>query len=246
MLSPEPASQSNGLFPHTQWSIVLAARAGDTPAALEALDALARAYWQPLFIFVRLRGLAHDDATEAVQGFFAHLLSREFFTRIERRETRFRTFLLASFKNWLNDQHDRVHAVKRGGGAVLVSLSDFESVENLPLHLADGAEAPEREFDRRWARALYEQAMNRLAGDHAGAERTEYFAALRKAVFGGGRGAFEEIAARFAMNATAVRRAASDLRARFGRLLRSEVARVVSDPAEVDEELRYLLQLLTD
>ncbi len=60
-------SVRSGLFPATQWSLVLDAREGSV-GALEALGRLARAYWRPLYVFVRQRGLDHEDAADAVQG----------------------------------------------------------------------------------------------------------------------------------------------------------------------------------
>jgi RNA polymerase sigma-70 factor (ECF subfamily) len=105
------------LFPPTQWSAIVAARDIETPVALAALERVARAYWQPLYVFLRQHGADHAAACDQVQGFFEHLLSGEVLRRVERRESRFRSFLLAVFQNWLVNQHDRAVAQKRGGGA---------------------------------------------------------------------------------------------------------------------------------
>ena len=232
-----------GLFPHTQWSQIAGAGDADSPAAMEALDCLARAYWQPLYVFARQQGATHEAAADAVQGFLARLLTREGMRRIERRETRFRSLLITAFKNWLNDVRSHNRAQKRGGGMVIVPLEDFDSMRTLPVA---NAESPEQAFDRQWARTLYDRVMVQLSAAQDHDARAEYFAALRAAIFGGGkRGTLEEIAARFDMNGSAVRKAAQELRSKFGRLLRAEVERVVSAPAEIDAELRYLLELLS-
>jgi hypothetical protein len=47
------------------------------------------------------------------------------------------------------------------------------------------------------------------------------------------------------MSHGAVRKAATDLRRRFGVLLRTEVRNIVSKDEEVDDELRYLVSLLS-
>ncbi len=119
------------------WTAVVAAREGTSTGAAQALEQLARAYWRPLFVFQRQRGTRtsgkrawrdHDAAAEDVQGFFAHLLGRDFLRFVQPREGRFRTFLLTAFTRWLDDQRDRAQAGKRGGGATPISLDEFDSL----------------------------------------------------------------------------------------------------------------------
>ncbi len=50
-------------FPTTHWSRVAAAGDRATPEDLEALAELCRAYWYPLYAFIRRRGHDPDDAT---------------------------------------------------------------------------------------------------------------------------------------------------------------------------------------
>ena len=222
------------------WSAVVEAREADTPHALQALERLACAYWRPLYIFRRQRGSDHETATEDVQGFFAHLLGRDFLRYVQPREGRFRTFLLASFTRWLDDQRDRAHAAKRGGGQSLIPLDEFDSMSGLAQMEQI---APEEAFDRRWAREVFDAALNRLAS--AWAERAELFAALRASLTGGADGEeYASIGARLGMNEGAVKKAAFDLRAKFAAIIRDEIRRTVRDEAAVDEELRYLIRLL--
>ncbi len=228
------------LFPATMWSAVLEARETDTPHALQALERLARAYWRPLYIFLRQRGREHDVATDEVQGFFEHLLSRDFLRFVQPREGKFRTFLLASFTRWLNDQGDRARAAKRGGGAVLISLDEFDSVREL-VHPAN--EAPEASFDRRWAKEIFDRAMQRVA--EAWSARTPVFSALRSTITGETMTEdYATLGARLGMSEGAVKKAAFDLRALFAKKIREEIRLTVRDDAAVDEELRYLIRLL--
>ncbi len=238
-----PEADQNGLFPATEWTQVAGASGEDNSAAMEAMDCLARAYWRPLYALARQRDLIHEEAADAVQGFLAKLLTREGMQRVERRETRFRAFLSAAFRNWLSNKLRHENRDKRGGGAMVVPLDEFDSLRDLAL---TENETPEEAFDRRWARSVYDQAMAKLCAEHDSGERAEYFAALRAVAFGNpGMGGPAEVAARFDASPGAIRKAASDLRSRFGRILRREVERVVSDPREVEPELRYLLLLLT-
>ncbi len=242
-LSASQPAANSGLFPATMWSMIQAARQDEQ--ALTGLERLGRAYWRPLYVFVRQRGLDHDAASDAVQGFFEHLLSQEMLSNVQRGEVRFRSFLLRCFTNWLANEHKKVHAAKRGGNAPVLALDEFGSRMDEPA-LIEG-ESPDRAYDRGWARAMVDQAMMRLEEELAQRERSEFLQELRRRTFAtdGQNPDWEELAGRFDMNHGAVRKAAADLRRRFGVLLREEVRNVVSSDDAVDEELRYLVGLLS-
>jgi RNA polymerase sigma-70 factor (ECF subfamily) len=227
------------------WSAVQGVGAGSESEALQALEQLAVAYWPPLYVFARQRGADHHGAADQVQGFFEHLLSGEVLRRVERRESRFRSFLLAAFQNWLANRHERAAAQKRGGGAVQVALAEFDSAQSDLAMVTD--ESPERCFDRRWARAVFDHAVARLDAEVARKDRPEFFAELRRRLTGPQAASpdWEEVARRFGMKANAVKQAAHALRQRLGTLVKQEVRAVVSTEADLDDEFRYLIQLLS-
>lgn len=229
-----------GLFPATQWTQISNARGEDNVAALEAMDSLARAYKQPLYVLARQRGLFHEEAEDAVQEFLSRFLTTEEIRKIERRDTRFRTFLCKAFSNMLSNLQRRENTVKRGGCVKNLSFEELNWFRDEPI---DGGDTPEEAFDRRWARVLYDRAMDRLSivWDNS---REGYFEAVRDIAFGQKAGSLGEIAGRFQMSATALCKAASRLKNLLGKLLRLEVERVVSEPGDVESELRYLLTLL--
>jgi hypothetical protein len=107
--------------------------------------------------------------------------------------------------------------------------------------------SPDLAYDRRWARALVDQVMRRLDAEHAERERGAFLSEVRRRVFAsdGAVPDWEEMAALHGMSHGAVRKAAADMRRRFGVLLREEVRQVVATDAEVDDELRYLLSLIS-
>ena len=234
-----PDAHRGGLFPSTAWSMISGIGQTDETEKLAALDRLARAYWHPLHVFARSRGMTADEAADAVQGFFGHLISRNTLKRVERQENRFRTFLLAVFRNWLADQYDRSRAQKRGGGVSHVSLEAMEEGQQ------PAAEPPENAYDRAWAAAVYDQAMSRLAEMYSTEDRSAYFAALKGAAFRTGTMDSEALAAEMGMSAGGLRKAIFTLRARFAKTLRMEVARCMADPADVDAELSYLIGLVS-
>ena len=126
-LSPasHPPEGNSELFPVTMWSMVQEAK--QDRDAITGLDRLARAYWRPLYVFARQRGASHDAASDEVQGFFEHLLSRDMLKNVRRGEVRFRSFLLRCFTNWLVNERQREGAAKRGGGAALLRIEDMGS-----------------------------------------------------------------------------------------------------------------------
>ncbi|WP_395741493.1 hypothetical protein [Prosthecobacter sp.] len=240
--SGSPAGNS-GLFPATMWSMIQAANHEDE--ALAGLERLARAYWRPLYVFARQKGASHDGASDDVQGFFEHLISSEMLKDVKRGAVRFRSFLLRCFTNWLHNEHHRRKAARRGGGATLLRLEELDSQMEEPA-LVEG-QSPDVAFDRGWARALVDHAMKRLEEELEQRERSEFLMELRRRTFASDGKApdWEEMASRHGMTHGAVRKAAADLRRRFGVLLRTEVRNIVTTDEEVNEELRYLVSLLS-
>ena len=229
-------------FPTTLWSVVAGVCAKDADTALGALERLARAYWQPLHGFLRQRGVPEDAAADCVQGFFAHLISKEILFSVERRETRFRSFLLTCFTRWLSNQRRDAATQRRGGGAEHLPVEELDRSGQLCV-----GDTPEQIYEQRWARALYDHALARLEAEIAvREERREFFQELKRRVLHGAQVPpdWEGLARQHGMNAATVRKAAHDLRQRLATLLRHEVRKVVAQDDEVDDELRHLLRLL--
>src|SRR4051812_9870833 len=91
-----PPTVQTPLFTTTHWSVVLAARQTKTPEATEALEKLCRAYWYPLYAFVRRRGHAPHDAQDLTQEFFARLLEKNYLGAVDPGKGKFRSFLLVA------------------------------------------------------------------------------------------------------------------------------------------------------
>jgi RNA polymerase sigma-70 factor (ECF subfamily) len=233
-------------FATTHWSVVLTAQDAASPDALTALDKLCRAYWFPLYAYVRREGYGPNDAMDLTQGFFARLLEKNYLDRVDRQKGKFRSFLLASLRHYLSDERDRANAAKRGGGQTFISLDDHtQAEERYKLELADGA-SPDRIFDRRWAYTLLETAQRRLRGEYAVANKTELHDALAHTeTKPRADETYAELAKRWGMTEAAVKSAAHRLRQRYHELVREEVAQTVSSPSELDEEIRYLISVIS-
>ncbi len=234
----EPASQ----FAATRWSIVLAAgdwRAGT--AARWAMGELARVYWFPLYAYLRRQGNPPPQSEDLVQGFFTRLLEKDALASVDRSKGKFRSFLLASLKNFLNNEWDKTQAQKRGGGKHVLSLDALDAEARYAAEPMDEM-TPDRVFERRWALAVLEQVLTRLRDDYVGRGQGQVFTALEHVLTGSQGTAYAQVAQRLGMTEPAVKVAAHRLRRRYRELLREEIAQTVSEPGLVDEEIRQLLR----
>jgi RNA polymerase sigma-70 factor (ECF subfamily) len=231
-------------FETTKWSLVLAARESDDPTARAALAELCRCYWYPLFAFARRCTGRADSAADHTQGFFADLLERRTLVNVDPAAGRFRSFLLASFKNYLSHERERATAAKRGGSRPPISL-DGEAGEARYLDEPRDEWTPEQQFERNWALALLARVSDRLREEleQAGKGR-EYRALAGFLTDDGGKRPYREVAADLGSTEAAVKMAIRRLRQRYGALLRDEIAQTVRDDADVDRELRSLLAAL--
>ena len=233
-------------FQTTHWTLVLHARQSDpTETARKALSNFCEAYWPPLYAFVRRRGHAPAEAQDLVQGFFAHLLEQNTLSRADQKKGRLRTFLLGSFQKFLFNESDRARALKRGGGHRTVSidehLAEAEASMMATAHLGNS-----RSYDLVWASNVVKRAWQHLQNAFEEEGKAESLEVLRPFVAGGGRTPpnQEEAAERLGVPIATLRTWLSRLRQRYREALRREVASTVSDPADVDQELHYLYQIL--
>ena len=239
-LEPESEASQHGIFPLTAWSMLLQGK-GDPEETHGAWEQLARDYWKPLYILLRGRGCNHETAADDVQGFFEHLLNRDFMRRIERGDGLFRSFLLTTLQHWRTDQHRAATAQKRGGGVCLVPLEDLEAIGASPI----GTEgSPEENYDRRWAHTVYDNALTTLRERLKYRGREPQFQKLHGLLTGQGIDKYREIATLLGMSEGAVKQTALEMRREFGAVLRDEIRRTVVDEEQVDGEIRYLLGLL--
>ncbi len=241
-----PPSSGAADFASTQWSLVLAAGQRSGAHSQTALEELCRRYWVPLYAYARRRIRGVHEAQDAVQEFFALLLERNTIAVAERERGRFRSFLLTAFRNFLANEHAKSQAQKRGGGQPVLSL-DFNRGEFCcQAEPADHVTA-ERLYDRRWTVALLERVLGQLRENMARAGKEKQFETLSPFLAGAvGEGAYAEAARRLGMTEGAAMVAVHRLRTRYRLVLRAEIAQTLTDPADVDDEIRRLFASLSD
>ena len=241
-----PQAEGAASFHTTRWTIVLKAAQSQAQGGRSALAELCRVYWYPLYMFARRRGHSPDDAQDLTQGFFLHLLEQRALSGVDRLKGKFRSFLLASFQNHLSDQADRARRLKRGGDKEFVHLDAADAEERYRMEPIELLTA-EKMFDARWAMTLLAEALNRLRQEYTAEGKTSTFEALKvflDPINGSLVPSYEEVATRLGLNTGGIKTLIHRLRKRYTALLREEVSRTVSDPAEIDEEIHALCEAL--
>jgi len=229
----------------THWSVVVQAGRTLSPQSQAALETLCRAYWYPLYAFVRRQGHGSEEAQDLTQAFFAHFLESGSFSRADPSKGRFRSFLLGALRHFLVNEWQHEHRLKRGGHCAVFSLEGMEPEPRLAAEPADEF-TPEMAYERRWAETVLAQVLERLRNEMAVGGQGARFEALKVYLLAGQEPAsYAEVAGQLGLSEAAVKSAIYRLRQRYGELVRAEIAHTVANPAEVDDEMRYLLRVLS-
>ena len=233
-------------FVTTRWSLILSAvnLTNEEQKARDALAELCRTYWRPIFLFVRARGYSIEDAQDLTQDFFVTILKKNWLHHADRNRGRFRSLLLRSLQNFLINAAEKTHAHKRGGGVEFISWDDWmaeaPSQLSIPVQALDSL-PPERIFDLTWATAVVEHGFQRLREECESKGKLWLFQALSSHLTDErDELSYANLSAELGMAETAVKKQLHNMRQRYRSLLRDEVSQTVADPADVDDEIRYL------
>jgi RNA polymerase sigma-70 factor (ECF subfamily) len=232
-------------FVTTHWSLVNAARADESSQsrAREALEELCRTYWYPLYAFVRSRGYSAIDAQDLTQAFFARIIETCGFASADRKLGRFRSYLLGAMKHFLANEWHRGQTQKRGGQVQFIEWDALDP-EVRYAGAAEQSDNPEHLFDREWALETIAGALQELHNEMTKAGKSEQFDALKGSLTGEDELPRDEIAARLGMSEGAIKVAVHRLRRRYSKLLRAAIAETVSNEADLEDEMRYLVEVL--
>jgi len=210
------------VFQTTNWSLVFAA-----DGSPDALNDLCERYWHPTYAYVRRCGFDRSDAEDLTQAFFGRLLEHRDFAQADPRRGKFRSFLLGALKHFLSNERDRAQAQKRGG--------DLEHVP-IDVDVAEAALTPDQVFEKEWALTVIDGAMRALRE----AGEPEHLMPFLT-----GEQSYAALAAERNVSEGALRVAVHRLRRRFRDQLRSVVGETVDDRADVDGEIRFLIDAVS-
>jgi DNA-directed RNA polymerase specialized sigma24 family protein len=233
-------------FATTHWSLVLEAQS-ESPAALEALEKICRAYWRPIYSFLRRQGHAPEEAEDLTQGFFALILERRDLDSVRKEKGRLRSYLLASLKHFTADRHRHEMAIKRGRRQGLVPLEELRANERVDLAFTRAVETltADQLYERRWALALMEQVLGRLKDEYRASGNGVLFDWLKQLLPDEpGAPSRATIAVKLGMTDNALRQAFRRFRQRYQILLREEIGYTVLTASEIEDELHHLIAVL--
>jgi RNA polymerase sigma-70 factor (ECF subfamily) len=244
MSSPFSSGQQPQTFPPTRWSLVLAATRRRTPESAAALENICRAYWYPLYGYVRRSGQSPHDAQDLTQEFFCRLISKSWLDSADREKGRLRMFLIGALKHFMRNEWRRASTQRRGGGLAPVQL-DTAIAES--RYAADDAATltADDAFDRQWALMLLDATLNRLEKEFVRAGKRVAFEALKDCLMTE-RGAIDyaAMAKRLGANEGATRVAVHRLRKRFREIYREEISQTLAGGADLETELHHLAAVL--
>ncbi|MFK7851311.1 MAG: RNA polymerase sigma factor [Akkermansiaceae bacterium] len=238
-------SQHPPSFHTTRWTMVMRAQ-GQEPEARAALGELCEAYWMAVYRFLKREGRNDDESRELTQEFVSQLLSTSALENADPRKGRFRSFLLGALKHFLANQRRAQTCKKRGGDAVIESIESTGSETSPGLQLPDeGATFSDAYFDRKWALTVMERGFVAVEDSFQVAGKTEQFVILKPWLMGDAEGlSQQDAAAQLGMSAGAIKVAIHRLRKKFGEAIRSEISETVETDEEIQDELRYLIEVL--
>lgn len=243
--APSATTLPAGCFTTTRWSTVARASDPGAPDSRAALERLCQDYWPPLFAFALRQGRDPHTAEDLTQAFFARFLECGYLKAADRTRGRFRTFLLTCFEHFLIHDWEKNRAAKRGGQLPLLSWDEHrEALESRAV--SAGELPPERHYDREWALAVMGRALTRLQADFAASGRAKYFQVLGRFLSAeAAPGEYASVGEQLGLTDRAVKLAVHRMRRRYGRLMRDEVRETVADESDVQDELRYLVELVS-
>jgi RNA polymerase sigma-70 factor (ECF subfamily) len=226
-------------FATTVWSLVSTAQSEVAISESPAMELLCGQYWFPLYGYVRQLGYSPSESQDLTQAFFERFLEKHYVLTVNRGRGRFRSFLLTALKHFLSDFRDRQKAIKRGGDSIWLSWEAEAAEERFEIQSRDHL-SPELNFDRRWAYAVLDAAQLRLKSEFIDSDRQRLCELLSA-----GMCSYAEVATQCGMTVSGVKAAAHRFRQRYQHLVREEIGRTLSRREDVDDEIRYLLSLVT-
>ena len=245
VINPAPSKPEVSCFRTTRWTMIREAVDDQDPQrASDALEILCHAYWRPVYIFVLGKVKDPERAKDYTQSFFGYLLDKGLFAKANRDLGRFRSFLLSSVENFLSNEWAKERAVKRGGAATIIPF-DAPAGEVAVASGWEGSDDPSRKFDRQWGMALLDRAMGRWRQESGASRDPSFVEHIESHLWSDAeRLNYNEVAARFGMGVSNVKVVAFRMRARFKEIPREEVSATVASPEEVDDEIRWLVDVM--
>lgn len=240
LAKPQTQSNASGVFPDTHWTLISRVQLHDEESA-DALEKLCQQYWRPVYLYARRSGFSSEDAEDLTQGFFERALRSQLFQSADSKRGRLRTLLLTAFQRHSISEWRRETRQKRAGNTSFRIDENLLSAFPVPSHVS-----PQEAYDQAWILEVVRGIENEIYKDYTQRGRGELFLKLWPLVENTSADAAQtsSIALASGMNQGAVRTALHRLRTVYRRHLETAIINTLENPADLEDELRYLLGLL--
>ncbi|NOT06880.1 MAG: hypothetical protein HOP28_01615 [Gemmatimonadales bacterium] len=232
-------------FPVTRISVVAALAGTDAELREAAWEALARAYWRPVYVYLRFRfGASHEDAEDLVQGFFARAHASGYLADFDPTRARFRTYLRLCLDRFVSKERAAASRQKRGGGLTILPLDLAGADRDFARAAADPAADPELAFQKEWVRALFSESVEALRARSTRTGRGTAFAlfvAYDLDVPDGTRPTYDSLGRKHGVSVTQVTNHLAAMRREFRREVLERLRTMTGSEAEFRAEARELL-----
>lgn len=244
--SDSPADGRNrDQFPTTSWTVIQCVREGTEEQARAALDRFCRTYWYPVYACCRHSGFTSETAEDLTQTFFQEMIAHESLRRVTPEKGRLRYYVRGAVKNLIAKHLRHDFAAKRNPGAPVLSLS-LDGAEEFYRREPGTISDPILLFDRAWAERVRDAAAEALRDEFAKENSLGHFEILQEFLLSKTTALSPtEAAERLGISDGVFRLHLHRTRKRFGVLVEQEIARTVSDPGAIREEVAYLIDLLS-
>jgi len=241
---------ASGKFPATRWSAIIAVRSKDPTERSRALDAIASAYWKPIYKYLRLCwGKSNEDAKDLTQEFLARLIEKKYLDDFDPAKARLRTFLRLCIDRFLANEAKAAKRLKRGGGAQHFSL-DFEAAEaeldrtKSSVSPSASPQALDDFLEQEFIRSLFGQTVEKLRESCAIRGKEVAFRVFEAYDLAGeenGHSAYADLARKFDISVTDVTNYLSFARREFRAIALTKLRKMTGSNAEYHREARALL-----
>jgi DNA-directed RNA polymerase specialized sigma24 family protein len=240
----DPGKTYIPLFKTTQWTVIL--NAGTDGSSFDALSQLCNNYYSALRTYLYHCGYNRHEAEELLHYFFVYFLNKKVYEDAKPERGRFRCFILAVLKHFLAYEYRRQSSVKGGYGQEKVPLDEVMGISADPPKECIDSLSPDLAFDRKWAWATVQIALEELRRECEASGKDILFQSLKLRLMDDSDTAlaYATLATTLGKTEKAIRNDASRLRQRFHRLLYLTVKRTLLPDVSVEDEMDHLMNVL--
>jgi hypothetical protein len=150
-------------FGATCWTAIESIASKDDASSRALIGDFLKAYWKPVYCYLRHKGYNSERAKDLTQGFFHEVvLGRALIQRADRTKGRFRTLLLRALDRYLVSVHRKETAQKRIPEHKLIPLED-STFGNLPE--AAGNLDSDEVFHYAWVCELLDRMLEEVEAE---------------------------------------------------------------------------------